>query len=92
MHKMVQNLEERLQHLGRKEAQRRFLREVYEQLVPGRKTEQQRTGEYRDFVQGGSGNILELVLHLEQRLQEYDMGTRAKRLREHYSGLYIPKD
>ncbi len=93
MHKMVQNLEERLQGLRKKDDQRRFLRNVYEQLVPGRKSNEQRPGEYRDLIQGGGGgNILEFVLYLEQELRAHRMDTRANRLREQYSGLYIPKD
>ncbi|MEK6950596.1 MAG: hypothetical protein AABX13_02640 [Nanoarchaeota archaeon] len=92
MHKMLQTLEERLQGLGRKE-QRHLLSNIYDQLVPGKKSGQQKPGEYRDFAQGGGENLLEFVLHFEQKLKAYQLDTRAARLHHHYLGeRYVSKE
>ncbi len=88
---VIEDLESRLRGLTAKR-KKNIIHDIYQQLVPGRKTEKQKEGEYQRFTQGGGENLLELVLYVEKKLQHYNMNSRAARLREYYSGLYLPKE
>lgn len=92
VHKAIQRLDEDLQNGSEKE-RIGLLKKVYEQIVPGSRGRKRKPGFYRDSIQGGSGNVLEFILHFEAELRKYGMKKQADRMRnDFYSGLYIPKD
>ena len=91
MSKIIEDLETRLRGLPAKK-KKDLIYNIYQQLVPGRKTEKRKEGDYQRFSQGGGENLLEFILYIEKKLQLYQMKSRAKRLRGHYCGLYPPKD
>ncbi len=90
-HKLLTNLEHMLKDKSSSE-RRLILRDVYQQLVPGKRSNQQKPGEYKDAASAGNENLLELVLYLGQKLEEQGLRTYARRLNEYYPTQPTPKD
>ena len=89
---IVTTLEARIRQEASKSKRKRIIRDLYEQLVPGRRSGQQKPGFYRDYALGGSGDLLSLISYVDERLREYKMETRAQRLRDQYSAFYPKKE
>ena len=88
MQRLIDKLENRLKNES-KDERKHILREIYKQMVPGRKSGEQKPGEYRDAASGGTEDLLGLVLYLSQRLEQQGMMSYVKRLKDYYS-VYPP--
>lgn len=83
MSEIVEDLEDKLKELTLKK-KKRLIRGVYNQLVPGQRSKERQPGEYRDLVEKGSEIPLGLIAFVYERLREYNMPYRAKRLKNSY--------
>jgi hypothetical protein len=42
-------------------------------------------GDYKEFIESGTGQTLKLIRYVVQKLEKYDMLDKAKELDDHYS-------
>ena len=67
-----------------KNEQKKLILAVYNQIVPGPRGRIQSGGTYKDFMDAGTGNPLELVGYVYNKLVELNMGYWADRVKTHY--------
>jgi hypothetical protein len=83
MNPIIENLEQMLQNSN---SINRFkiLEDVYNQIVPGPRGRDQHAGVYKDFMEAGTGNPLELVGYVYDKLMEFHLHKWADRVKTQY--------